>query len=209
MSKVTNIELIKDFLKGNDKNLLINQVNEEIGCFYQISLREISKKFGIQIVNNSGLEVNNSQDLFVNVKIHVHNTSSSNQIANISNENNKNVIFTDYKNYKKFLKNFITVNGYEFETDLRYFLNNFYKIYDENLINFCIASPYLVYSEVSKYILNETNYVIDTAHKEENNFILDIRKDIYKIRSSRIDLRELFNKLKLEIHYKKFNFLTY
>ena len=72
MSKVTNIELIKDFLKGNDKNLLINQVNEEIGCFYQISLREISKKFGIQIVNNSGLEVNNSQDLFGNVKIHVH-----------------------------------------------------------------------------------------------------------------------------------------
>ena len=83
------------------------------------------------------------------------------------------------------------------------------KIYDENLITFCIASPYLVYSEVSKYILNETNYVIDAAHKEENNFILDIRKDIYKIRSSRIDLRELFNKLKLEIHYKKFNFLTY
>ena len=47
---MTNIELIKDFLKGNDKNLLINQVNEEIGCFYQISLREISNKTNKRII---------------------------------------------------------------------------------------------------------------------------------------------------------------
>ena len=50
-------------------------------------------------------------------------------------------------------------------------------------------------------------YFID--EKDTDNFILQIRKEIFMSKKSRINIKELFFKLKKEALYKKFNFLAY
>ena len=204
-----NIELIRNFIEKDNQNLLINQVNDEIGCFYAMAIEEISKRLNVNICKNKELDEDRSNDLFSEKKVYLYNTTNSRQIEKISSIGSQNIILTDYKNYKKLLKNFVSINGYEFEKDLRYFLNNFFEIYDDELINYCISTPYLMYSEVSKYKLNSENYIVDTLVKEEKNFILNIRKDIFKSKNSVGGLKKLFLKLKSEVNYKKFNFLVY
>mgnify|MGYP001422889461 CR=1 FL=1 len=204
-----NIELIKNFIEKDNQNLLINQVNDEIGCFYELVIEEISKSLNVNIYKNKELDEDRSNDLFSEKKVYLYNTTNSRQIEKISKEGNQNIILTDYKNYKKLLKIFVSINGYEFEKDLRYFLNNFFEIHDDKLINYCISTPYLMFSEVSKYKLNSENFIVDTLVKEEKNFILNLRKDIFNSKNSVGDLRKLFLKLKSEVNYKKFNFLVY
>ena len=204
-----NIELIKNFIEKDNQNLLINQVNDEIGCFYELVIEEISKSLNVNIYKNKELDEDRSNDLFSEKKVYLYNTTNSRQIEKISKEGNQNIILTDYKNYKKLLKSFVSINGYEFEKDLRYFLNNFFEIHDDKLINYCISTPYLMFSEVSKYKLNSENFIVDTLVKEEKNFILNLRKDIFNSKNSVGDLRKLFLKLKSEVNYKKFNFLVY
>lgn len=204
-----NIETIKKFIESNNQNLLINQLNEEIGCFYETVIRELSKENNVSVINYVGVNANNNEDLFSNKKLYLITSTNSRQIEEITSGNSQNIILTDYKNYKKFSKNLVSVNGYDFEKDLRYFLNHYFKISDETIINYCISSPYFVFSEVSKYSLNSKNYNADTRVKEVNNFILSLRKDIFKLKANSIDIKKLFQKLKLEVNYKKFNFLTY
>ena len=114
-----NIELIKNFIKNDSQNLLINQVNEEIGCFYEMAIKEISKRLNVKIYKNEELDEDRSNDLFSEKKIYFYNTINSRQIEKISNMISQNIILTDYKNYKKLLKSFVSINGYEFEKDLR------------------------------------------------------------------------------------------
>ena len=204
-----NIETIKKFIESNNQNLLINQLNEEIGCFYETVIRELSKENNVSVINYVGVNANNNEDLFSNKKLYLFTSTNSRQIEEITSGNSQNIILTDYKNYKKFSKNLVSVNGYDFEKDLRYFLNHYFKISDETIINYCISSPFFVFSEVSKYSLNSKNYNADTRVKEVNNFILSLRKDIFKLKANSIDIKKLFQKLKLEVNYKKFNFLTY
>lgn len=204
-----NIETIKKFIESNNQNLLINQLNEEIGCFYETVIRELSKENNVSVINYVGVNANNNEDLFSNKKLYLITSTNSRQIEEITSGNSQNIILTDYKNYKKFSKNLVSVNGYDFEKDLRYFLNHYFKISDETIINYCISSPFFVFSEVSKYSLNSKNYNADTRVKEVNNFILSLRKDIFKLKANSIDIKKLFQKLKLEVNYKKFNFLTY
>ena len=42
--KKNNIQLINNFLETETENLLINQVNEEIGCFYEMVIEEICRQ---------------------------------------------------------------------------------------------------------------------------------------------------------------------
>jgi len=204
-----NIETIKKFIESNNQNLLINQLNEEIGCFYETVIRELSKKNNVSVINYVGVNANNNEDLFSNKKLYLYTSTNSRQIEEITSGNSQNIILTDYKNYKKFSKILVSINGYDFEKDLRYFLNHYFKISDETIINYCISSPYFVFSEVSKYSLNSKNYSTDTRVKEVNNFILSLRKDIFRLKGNNNDIKKLFQKLKLEVNYKKFNFLTY
>ena len=85
-------------------------------------------------------------------------------------------------------------------------MNNF-NIF--NLINFCISQPYLTNSEILKFTVNKNNYVVDPLVHEKDNFILRIRKEVYKLNRKNIDAKKLFFILKNEVKYKKFNFLTY
>ena len=50
-----NLQTIQEFLINNDKTLLINQVNDEVGSFYEFAIKELSKKTDIDIINNLSL----------------------------------------------------------------------------------------------------------------------------------------------------------
>ena len=135
--------------------------------------------------------------------------TSAKNIEEVLKKNSKKIIISDYKNYKKFFNKCETVNGYEFENDIKYYLMDYLKINHEDLINYCISQPYFTNSEVAKFNVNKNNYVVDPLVHEKDNFILRIRKEVYKLNRKNIDAKKLFFILKDEVKYKKFNFLTY
>ncbi len=208
---MNNIVKIESFISSEkDRDLLINQVNEEIFCFYDFVIRDLANKYNIRINNNKSVDyVDPLNDLFGTKELSIYNSNTTKVIQEISKKNFKKVIFTDYKNYKKLLSKFITINGYDFKKDLIFFLNNFCKINNKNLIDNCLVSPYLISSEVSKYKVNKTGYSLDHIKIDSNNSIFKIRKDIFLQKKSIVDVKKLFAIIKQEVQYKKFNFLTY
>ena len=149
------------------------------------------------------------QKIYFKKKNFTLNLTNSKQIEELSKNNFQKIILSDYKNFKKFQKNFLVINGYQNEKDVIYFLKNIYNIKDESLINYCITSPYFILSEATKYKVNKSGYIADAKYKSLNNFILEIRKDIFNLKKSQIDIKKLFSKIKKKTIYKKFNFLTY
>ena len=206
-----NIDKLKKFLEDEDRNtIIINQVSDEIGCFYEFVIGEMSKSIGITIIKKTVIEIlNNTADLFGNRKSYIYHQTNLKNINEITKNNQKNIIITDYKNYKKNLEKFVTINGYEFEKDFRYFFGKYHNIKDENLIKYCIAHPYLTFSELSKYNVNKTGYTTDPMVNDLNNFILEIRKEVFRLKKSNLKMKEFFNVLKNEVKYKKLSFLTF
>ena len=51
--------------------------------------------------------------------------------------------------------------------------------------------------------------IIDKIENDSFNFILKIRKDVFKIKNKLTKIKELYHKLKEEVKYKKFSFLTF
>tara|TARA_B100000963_G_scaffold100400_1_gene86818 strand:+ start:16146 stop:16781 length:636 start_codon:yes stop_codon:yes gene_type:complete len=211
VKKINNIEKIKNFIHDEkNKNLIINQVSEDIGEFYFQVIKDISKDIEIKLLRETeDKNMNISNDLFIQREIKIYNMTNSNSIEKLFKRNSQKIIISDYKNYKKFLNKCETVNGYEFDNDIRYYLINYLKINNEDLINYCISQPYLTNSEVSKYAVNKNNYISDSLVYEIDNFILEIRKEIYSLKHKNINIKKLFFILKNEVKYKKFNFLTY
>ena len=208
---LNNIEIIKQFFSSNeDKTLLINKVSEDIGCFYELLLEEISSVYQIKIDKLSDpVYSNTSNDLFQERKVLLAYLTNSKQIDELSKNDHQKIIITDYKNFKKYQNRFTVINGYQYDRDIIYFLKNNYNISDESLINYCLSLPYFTLSEATKYKANKTGYITDAKSKGLDNFILEIRKDIFKLKKSQIDIRKLFSKIKSEVVYKKFNFLIY
>ena len=206
-----NIEIIKHFFSSDEnKTLLINQVNEDIGCFYELAVKEIASIYKVKLDKITDVEYSNSSDdLFQERKILLCHLTNSKQIEELSKNNFQKIIISDYKNFKKYQKKFLVINGYQNEKDIIYFLKNIYDIKDESLINYCITSPYFTLSEATKYKVNKSGYIADAKNKGINNFILEIRKDIFNLKKSQIDIKKLFSRIKNEAIYKKFNFLTY
>ncbi len=206
-----NIEIINNFFNTDkNKTLLINQVSENIGCFYELLLNEISYSYKVKIEKvSSNSYFSTSSDLFQERKILLCHLTSSKQIDDLSKNEYQKIIISDYKNFKKYQKKFLTINGYQYEKDIIYFLRKIYNINDENLIDYCVSLPYFTLSEATKYKVNETGYTTDTKSKSLNNFVLGIRKDIFMLKKSQIDIKKLFSMIKNEAMYKKFNFLTY
>ena len=161
-----NIEIIQNFLSSEeDKTLLINPTSEEITCFYEGLLRNLSLNYNIKLNNEEYSKLNEiSNDLFGNKEIYLYFITNSKQIEEIDKLNFQKVIFTDYKNYKKFIKKYVCINGYDFEKDIKIFLKDHLSISDQSFIEHCISQP---------------------------------------------DIKKLFSKIKSEVKYKKFNFLTY
>ena len=205
-----NINQIKKIFLENEKTLLINYVSDEVDGFYELLISKLSKKYNLEIINmNIFDKTENESDLFERNKIYIYFINNSKKFEEVANNKLQKIIFTDYKNFKKFKNNFNTVNGYDYPKDIRAFLNDYYKIDNEDLINFCIRQPYFTFSEATKFIVNSTGYTVDTSINDSSNFILDIRKDIFKIKKSPINVKKLYLLLKDEVKYKVLNFLTY
>ena len=205
-----SIENIKDFLNNNEANfLLINQVNDEIGSFYLYVIIYLSKSLGINIsFNNEADNISDNSDLFGLKKIHIFNLTSSKKIDKLLLSKEKLIIFTDYKNFKKYQKNHQTINGYNFSNDLKVFIKNTLKIENQNLMEICLKNPQLILSETSKYLINKDNYLKDESIHIEVNKILEIRKNIFELKKNE-SLQQLFSAIKEEVKYKKFSFLTF
>ena len=205
-----SIENIKDFLNNNEVNfLLINQVNDEIGSFYLYVIIYLSTSLGINVsFNNEGDNISDNSDLFGLKKIHIFNLTSSKKIDKLLLSREKLIIFTDYKNFKKYQKNYQTINGYNFSNDLKVFIKNTLKIENQNLMEICLKNPQLILSETSKYLINKDNYLKDESIHIEVNKILEIRKNIFELKRNE-NLQQLFSAIKEEAKYKKFSFLTF
>ena len=205
-----NIENISNFLRMEENNyLLINQISDEIGIFYLHVIEYFSTSSGINISFNADVDtISSNNDLFELKKINVFNTTSTKKIDQILSSNDKSIVFSDYKNFKKYQKNYQTINGYNFSNDLKTFVKETLKIENQSLIEICTKNPQLILSETSKYLLNKDNYLKDMSIDFEVNKILEIRKKIFELKRSD-NIQKLFLAIKEEVNYKKFNFLTY
>ena len=158
--------------------------------------------------NNETDNIPDNNDLFGLRKIHIFNLSSSKKLDKLLSSREKLIIFTDYKNFKKFQKDYQTINGYNFSNDLKVFIKNTLKIENQNLEEICLKNPQLILSETSKYLINKDNYLKDESINLEVNKILEIRKNIFELKRNE-NLLQLFSAIKEEAKYKKFSFLTF
>ena len=203
-----NIEKIIFFLKQEEiKTLIVNQVNEEIGSFYLLVIRYFSELNNTMLDFNQKMDIGNgSISLFGDEKLDIFTLTNKASLDKIIVNKNKKIIFTDYKAFKKYQKLMECINGYNYISDIKYYLEKILDIKESELINFCQSAPCLTYSETSKYLINEDNYSKEKGLFEATNFIVKIRKAIFDSKSSG-DIKKTFLNLKEEVKYKKFNFL--
>ena len=112
-----NIKLIEEFFEEKrNKTMFVNKVDDEKAYFYELVIKNLSKKFNTKLIyklNNSENLISN--DLFDNrSRTFIHYLTNNKQISEILEQNCKNIIFTDYRNYKKYLGKYQTINGYNF-----------------------------------------------------------------------------------------------
>ena len=206
-----NIKGIEAFFDDqNKKKLILNQYNENIDLFYiQIieyyaKLKKVSTKIQDKISIPS-LET----DLFEELKIYIYFSTNTKDLEKLIHSNEKVILITDYKNYKKFSPKIENINTYNFEKDLMYFFQIILKIQNEPLINYCLQCPHLTFSELSKFLINSSNYKSESNDIIRNKDILSIRKEVFQMRKSGFDIKKFYSLLKEESHLKKLNFLVY
>ena len=210
MNKENQISLIEKFIISNEKNIIINQVNEEYGLFYLTVVKYFAKKKNIQLNFGSNEDkIGNENDLFGQQEIKIFNITNTKKITITLESNFKKIIFTDYKNYKKYIANYNCINGYKFIFDIKFFINNELKINNDELLQYCNNNPTFLFSETSKYLINNIRYTKDQALFEEKNHILNIRKSVFEIKRTSFNIKNLYFNIKKEAEYKRLNFLTY
>ena len=204
-----NISLIDGFInKKKKKKLLINQVNEEIGLFYVNLIENYTREKNIKLVRKETFSENAVNDLFAEEAIDVCFSNNKRTVENFIHSSNKCIIFSDYKNYKVFSDICLCINGYNYQKDINIYLKRILKVNNSEILDFCLYTPYLTFSELSKYFINESRYVRDKKIKESSNSILEIRKSIYYQKKNQKDMIKIYTFLKKEALIKKFSFLT-
>ena len=210
MNKKNQISIIKEFINSNEETLLINQVNDDISMFYMGVLKYYANDHDVKISNDPDTDFGFlDEDLFGTRIILSFNITSAKKLSDILDVNSKKIIFTDYKNYKKFSLKFNSINGYQFENDIVFFIKNELNIHNEELLDYCKNNAALLFSETSKYLINNNLYSRDRSLIEEKNHILDIRKSIFENKRNNLNIQILYQNIKKEAEYKKLNFLTY
>tara|TARA_B100001027_G_scaffold194855_1_gene150879 strand:- start:27 stop:650 length:624 start_codon:yes stop_codon:yes gene_type:complete len=205
-----NISKIKDFIiNENESKMIINQVSDNIGLFYTSVITNFCEAEKIRVVKNSNLERIDSQNLFLDREIMLFFSNNKNLVTKILEMNDKIIVVSDYKTFKQFTNRSLSINGYEYHNDIKSYIRNEHKVDDLNLIEFCITNPHLTFSEISKYLINSCGYIKDSGVSEKNNFILDLRKKLFDLKKNNRNIKSIYENLKKEIKYKKFNFLTY
>jgi hypothetical protein len=205
-----NIEVINNFFsKKNDQLLLINKINDEIGIFYINIINHFAQKNNIKInFVNDLRETTNNNDLFGLTRIYILNISNKKTLEQLVDNNNQVIAFTDYKIFKQYQSKMRTINGYDYIKDIKYFFREILNINNKTLIENIINNPELSYSEISKFLVSDVGYIKNISLHEDTNFILEIRKDIFKLRKTN-DIKNIYFKIKDEAKYKKFSFLAY
>tara|TARA_B100000963_G_scaffold8362_1_gene6535 strand:+ start:577 stop:1200 length:624 start_codon:yes stop_codon:yes gene_type:complete len=207
---LNNIELTIKFIKENSRQkLIINRVNEEIGLFYINLIEKEAIHKNTKVNYKDQFVENSSSDLFIDNEIDLCVSNNKKDIEKFLNSNNKSIIFTDYKNFKIYSKSALNVNGYNYINDIKHYITKILNINNPELIDFCINSPYLTFSELSKYLINSSSYIRENKIKESNNFILEIRKELFNIKRNQGSPKDIYLNLKKEVLYKKLNFLVY
>lgn len=201
------IEKINLFLKSDEKNLLINKINEHIYLFYKDIFKYYANQLNFEISYEEALKVNDS--LFDIKTLKIFSESSIKKIELLLASCEKKIIFIDYKNYKKLNSKYSSINAYQYGSDMSYLLNNEFKIKNKDLLDNCKNSPAYFFSEISKFKINIEAYDKMTKDIEYADHILKIRKKIFELRKDKKDIINLFNSVKDEVKYKKFNFLIY
>ena len=210
MNRGSQILLIKKFLISNEGTLLINQVNDEFGIFYLSIIKYYADKQGTKInVDDNNGTIGAEDDLFGQKEIKIYSITNTKKLAATLDSLKKKIIFTDYKNYKKMNANFNSINGYQFEHDIVFFIRDELKINNDELLYYCKNNPVLLFSEISKYLINNNQYSCDQTLMNEKNHILDIRKSIFENKKNNFNIRNLYLNIKKEAEYKKLSFLTY
>ena len=210
MNKRSQLLLIEKFLISNEETILINQVSEELGIFYLSIIKYYADKQGIKINVDDNYETMGSEDdLFGQREIKIYFITNTKRLSAAINSVKKKIIFTDYKNYKKLNANFKSINGYQFEYDIVFFIRDVLKINNDELLYYCKSNPVLLFSEISKYLINQNLYSSDQTLVDEKNHILDIRKSIFEIKKNNFNIKNLYLNIKKEAEYKKLSFLTY
>ena len=205
-----NISKIKDFIiNENESKMIINQVSDNIGLFYTSVITNFCKAEKIRVVKNLNLERIDSQNLFLDKEIMLFFSNNKNVVTKMLEMNDKIIVISDYKTFKQFTNRTLSINGYEYHNDIKKYIRNEHKVDDLNLIEFCITNPHLTFSEISKYLINSCGYIKDSGVSEKNNFILDLRKELFDLKRNNRNIKSIYENLKKEIQYKKFNFLTY
>ena len=207
---MNNIILIKNFLEGKNENkLIINQVSDQIGVFYSCLIDYLCSKSKIVIARDQNLETTKTQSLFIENNVFIHYSNNKKDIDKFMKMNDKVIIISEYRVFKEYSKKILSVNGYNYIKDIRYFIKNELKIDNLSVLEFCIHNPHLAFSEISKYQINSHGYISDATINEETNFILNIRKQLFNLKRNDSDTRSIYENLKKEVLYKKFNFLIY
>ena len=210
MNRGSQILLIKKFLISNEETLLINQVNDDFGIFYLSVIKYYADKQGTKInVDDNNGTIGAEDDLFGQKEIKIYSITNTKKLAAALDSFNKKIIFTDYKNYKKMNANFNSINGYQFEHDIIFFIRDELKINNDELLYYCKNNPVLLFSEISKYLINNNQYSSDQTLMNEQNHILDIRKSIFENKKNNFNIKNLYLNIKKEAEYKKLSFLTY
>ena len=210
MTKGSQMLLIEKFVISNADALLINQVNDELGIFYLSIIKYYADKHGIKInVDDNNENMGAEDDLFSQKEIKIFIITNTKKLTTALNSEKKKIIFTDYKNYKKMNTNFNSINGYKFENDIVFFIRDELKIKNDKLLYYCKNNPVLLFSEVSKYLINNNQYSSDQTLVDEKNHILEIRKSIFENKKNNFNIKNLYLNIKKEAKYKKLSFLTY
>ena len=210
MNKGSQILLIEKFLTSNEETLLINQVSDELNIFYLSIIKYYADKQVIKINIDDNYETMGSEnDLFGQKEIKIYIITNTKKLAIALNSIKKKIIFTDYKNYKKMNTNFNSINSYKFENDIVFFIRDELKIKNDELLYYCKNNPVLLFSEVSKYLINKNQYSSDQNLVDEKNHILEIRKSIFENKKNNLNIKNLYLNIKKEAEYKKLSFLTY
>ena len=209
MNREHQISLIKKFIKSDEDTIIINQVNEIITILYLYFIRYFADQQGVKINININTETKVIEDDLFGVKqIQVFSITSQNKLTKALDMKDKKIIFTDYKNYKKIDLKISRINSYQFEKDISFFIKEELNINNDELIYFCKNNPVLLFSETSKYLINNSRYSNDHSLIEEKNHVLDIRKKIFEIKKNNSGIKSLYQNLKKEAKYKRLNFLA-
>lgn len=206
---MNNLNIIERFLDGTqEKKLLICAINQEVEEFYCTVIRFFCKNKKIEIRNNITSDYNNAVDLFGFETVNMHTTTKTSELEKVLLDNKKLIILTDYKNFKKYSKSIIAINGYDYEKDIGEYINTILKIKNDDLLRLCLSNPSLTFSETSKYMVND-KYLKSSPITNKPNLIFEKRKEIYELKKQGADIKKIYLVIKNEITYKKFNFLTY